>query len=55
MRRKHRASTASDFDTLNLMQVSCFEMFTFCGVLHDGKPKTKTDSRECAERTGYHL
>ena len=30
-------------------------MVTFCDILHEAKQKTKTNSRECAVRTGDQL
>ena len=41
--------------TLNLLHVSSCEMVTICDILHEAKQKTKTNSRECAVRTGDQL
>ena len=30
-------------------------MVTFCDILHEAKQETKTNSRECAVRTGNQL
>ena len=30
-------------------------MVTFCDILHEANKKTKTNSRECAVRTGNQL
>ena len=42
-------------ETLNLPHASSCGLFTFCDVLHETKQKTKTNSRECAVRTGNNL
>ena len=42
---------------LNFEFTSCSscEMVTFCDILHEAKQETKTNSRECAVRTGNQL
>ena len=54
-RRPLRTYNGGCFETLNLLQVSSCEIFTFCDVLHETKQITETNSRECAVRTGNHF